>query len=147
MRRYYSGLLLSTCFLLLAIGWTGCDTNEPEAEVIIEDITTGTGQAAEAGMRLRVAYRGRLENDLIFDESDSFSFTLGDSRLIAGWNRGIEGMQVGGTRQITIPPELAYGSQGAGCTATSCTVPPNSTISFIIDLLDLCDPEVAESCF
>lgn len=147
MRRFYAGLLLFTCLLLIAIAGSGCDTNEPEAEVVIEDITLGTGQAAEAGMRLRVAYQGRLENDLIFDESDSFSFTLGDSRLIAGWNRGIEGMQVGGTRQITIPPELAYGSQGAGCTATSCAVPPNSTISFIIDLLDLCDPEVEASCF
>jgi peptidylprolyl isomerase len=103
----------------------------------IKDLVTGTGPAAQAGDVLRVDYRGTLLDDptLVFDESygrvTPFAMTLGAGQVIAGWDNGLLGMQAGGKRQLTIPPELAYGNQAVG------KIPANAALVFEIRLLDV----------
>lgn len=105
------------------------------AELNIKDIVVGTGTAAANGDTLSVLYTGKLDNGTVFDASSlhgnqPFSFVLGAGQVIRGWDLGLLGMKVGGTRDITIPPDLGYGSQGAGS-----TIPPNSTLHFTVQLL------------
>lgn len=99
----------------------------------VEDIVIGTGQEAVTGSNLTVNYRGTLLNGAQFDSSydrgQPFTFVVGAGQVIAGWDQGLVGMKVGGKRRLTIPPELGYGSQGAG------TIPPNSTLVFEVELL------------
>ena len=103
-----------------------------------EDTAAGSGKAAEAGRPVSVHYTGWLyENDQAgrkFDSSkdrgDPFDFALGDGEVIPGWDEGVQGMKVGGTRLLTIPPELGYGSRGAGG-----VIPPNATLVFEVELL------------
>ena len=109
------------------------------ADLQIETLTTGDGAVAEAGMRASVHYEGRLENGEVFDASrprgQAFSFTIGAGQVIRGWEQGVEGMKVGETRRLTIPPELGYGAAGAGG-----VIPPNATLVFEIELLDVSVP-------
>ena len=105
----------------------------PAPEVKIEDIRAGTGLAAAVGMSLTVNYTGTLENGNVFDTSIGnrpFTFVLGVGEVIAGWDRGLVGMKVGGLRKLTIPSELGYGPQG------SDPIPPNATLIFEVELLD-----------
>ena len=106
------------------------------ADLQIETLTTGDGAVAETGMRASVHYEGRLENGEVFDASrprgQAFSFTIGAGQVIRGWEQGVEGMKVGETRRLTIPPELGYGEAGAGG-----VIPPNATLVFEIELLDV----------
>lgn len=106
------------------------------AELEIETLAEGSGEAAEAGKRVSVHYEGRLENGEVFDSSrprgQAFSFTLGEGRVISGWEQGVAGMKAGETRRLTIPPELGYGSAGAGG-----AIPPNATLIFEVELLDV----------
>ena len=109
------------------------------ADLQIETLTTGDGAVAEAGMRASVHYEGRLEDGEVFDASrprgQAFSFTIGAGQVIRGWEQGVEGMKVGETRRLTIPPELGYGEAGAGG-----VIPPNATLVFEIELLDVSVP-------
>ena len=109
------------------------------ADLQIETLTTGDGAVAEAGMRASVHYEGRLENGEVFDASrprgQAFSFTIGAGQVIRGWEQGVEGMNVGETRRLTIPPELGYGEAGAGG-----VLPPNAPLVFEIELLDVSVP-------
>ena len=109
------------------------------ADLQIETLTTGNGAVAEAGMRASVHYEGRLEDGEVFDASrprgQAFSFTIGAGQVIRGWEQGVEGMKVGETRRLTIPPELGYGAAGAGG-----VIPPNATLVFEIELLDVSVP-------
>lgn len=109
------------------------------ADLQIETLTTGDGAVAEAGMRASVHYEGRLEDGEVFDASrprgQAFSFTIGAGQVIRGWEQGVEGMKVGETRRLTIPPELGYGAAGAGG-----VIPPNATLVFEIELLDVSVP-------
>lgn len=97
------------------------------------DEIVGGGAEAAAGKKVTVNYVGTLTDGTKFDSSyDSgrpFSFTLGAGQVIPGWEQGVTGMKVGGKRKLVIPPELGYGSQGAG------SIPPNSTLIFEIELL------------
>jgi FKBP-type peptidyl-prolyl cis-trans isomerase len=102
----------------------------------IVDTTVGTGTAAAAGDVLSVLYTGKLDDGTVFDASSlhgnqPFSFTLGVGNVIEGWDLGLVGMKVGGTRELTIPPELGYGSSGQG------PIPPNATLHFTVQLLSV----------
>lgn len=99
-----------------------------------QDLEPGTGDKAEAGMKVSVHYSGWLENGSKFDSSldrnEPFSFVLGKGQVIRGWDEGVAGMLVGGKRRLSIPPQLGYGSRGAGG-----VIPPNATLIFEVELL------------
>ena len=101
-----------------------------------EDTKVGTGPEAKAGQTAVVHYTGWLTNGTKFDSSKDrgqpFTFPLGGGRVIKGWDEGVQGMKVGGTRKLTIPSNLGYGAQGAGG-----VIPPNATLVFEVDLLEL----------
>jgi FKBP-type peptidyl-prolyl cis-trans isomerase FkpA len=102
-----------------------------------EDLTVGDGLAAKgAGQTVIVHYTGWLEDGSRFDSSqdrsEPFSFPLDVGFVIPGWDEGVKGMQVGGKRRLTIPPELGYGASGAGG-----IIPPNATLVFEIELLEI----------
>lgn len=108
--------------------------------LIFEDTILGSGATATAGQNVTVHYTGWLyQNDqqgAKFDSSkdrrDPFVFRLGSGMVIKGWDEGVAGMQVGGTRTLIIPPELGYGARGAGG-----VIPPNATLKFEVELLSL----------
>ena len=101
-----------------------------------EDTVMGDGDTAEAGQFVTVHYTGWLENGDKFDSSkdrnDPFQFKLGAGQVIRGWDEGVAGMKIGGTRKLTIPAELGYGARGAGG-----VIPPNATLIFEVELLGL----------
>jgi FKBP-type peptidyl-prolyl cis-trans isomerase FkpA len=101
-----------------------------------EDLVEGTGETAQAGQMVTVHYTGWLENGSKFDSSkdrnDPFRFKLGAGQVIRGWDEGVAGMKIGGTRKLTIPANLGYGSRGAGG-----VIPPNATLIFDVELLAL----------
>jgi peptidylprolyl isomerase len=98
------------------------------------DEVVGTGDEARAGSRVSVHYTGTLESGRKFDSSrdrgQPFEFDLGAGRVIRGWDEGVAGMRVGGKRRLVIPPELGYGSRGAGN-----VIPPGATLVFEVELL------------
>jgi len=102
----------------------------------IEDIKVGEGSEVIEGNEVSVHYTGTLTDGKKFDSSldrgQSFSFTVGERQVIEGWDKGLLGMKVGGKRKLTIPPEMGYGAQGAGG-----DIPPNSTLVFEIELLEI----------
>ncbi len=106
------------------------------SELRVETLVEGTGIQATENMKVTVHYEGRLEDGTIFDASKPrgrpFSFTIGAGQVIEGWELGVTGMKVGGQRRLTIPPNLAYGKNGAGD-----VIPPNATIVFEIELLSV----------
>ena len=108
-----------------------------------EDTIPGTGDEAKAGNRVRVHYTGWLyyptapksrgkKFDSSKDRGQPFSFGLGGGEVIRGWDEGVQGMKVGGTRVLTIPPEMGYGARGAGG-----VIPPNATLVFEVELLGI----------
>ena len=97
------------------------------------DLEIGSGEEARSGQNVKVHYTGRLENGTQFDSSRGrgpFEFTLGVGMVIRGWDEGVSGMKVGGKRKLVIPPDLGYGSRGAGG-----VIPPNATLIFEVELL------------
>ena len=102
----------------------------------VEILQQGSGEGAKSGDIVTVNYVGTLQNGTKFDSSidrgQPFQFTLGKNSVIQGWELGVLGMKKGEKRKLTIPPELAYGSQGAGG-----IIPPNSTLTFEIELLSI----------
>ncbi len=107
----------------------------PPADLVIEDITVGDGPEAVSGNTVQVHYVGVAhssgeEFDSSYDRGQPLPFRLGAGQVISGWDRGVAGMKVGGRRKLTIPPQLAYGSRGAGG-----VIGPNETLIFVCDLV------------
>jgi len=100
------------------------------------DIVVGSGATAAPGNVVKVHYTGWLTTGEKFDSSrdrgQPFTFPLGGGQVIKGWDEGVAGMKVGGQRQLRIPPELGYGASGAGG-----VIPPNATLIFDVELLDV----------
>ena len=136
----------SICCILasaLVVAVAGCSSSSTSptssAPYSQTDLTVGTGATAAAGNRVTVSYTGWLYDSTQpngkgkqFETNPSFSFLLGTGAVIKGWDQGVVGMKVGGQRRLVIPPELAYGSSGAGN-----SIPPNATILFEITLLSV----------
>jgi len=110
---------------------------EPPAGLEIKEIWEGDGPAAKAGDHVQVHYVGVAystgeEFDASWDRGEPLSFRLGAGQVIAGWDQGVQGMKVGGRRQLTIPPGLAYGDRGAGN-----AIAPGETLIFVCDLVSV----------
>ena len=108
---------------------------EPPAELEITDIWEGQGPVASAGDRVTVHYVGVAhstgeEFDASWDRGEPLSFQLGAGQVIAAGDQGVQGMKVGGRRQLVIPPGLAYGDRGAGN-----IIAPGETLIFVCDLV------------
>jgi FKBP-type peptidyl-prolyl cis-trans isomerase FkpA len=100
------------------------------------DDQVGSGAEAQAGKTVSVHYTGWLTDGTKFDSSKDrgqpFSFPLGAGRVIKGWDEGVAGMKVGGKRTLVIPPDLGYGARGA-----PGAIPPNATLKFEVELLEV----------
>ena len=145
MTRLWFGLLLAACV-------AGCGGTETEnmaqgqstiTELQKAEVRPGTGAEAAAGQRVTVHYTGWLYDDskddkkgAKFDSSrdrnEPFAFRLGAGEVITGWDQGVAGMKIGGQRTLTIPPGMGYGARGAGG-----VIPPNATLVFDVELLDV----------
>jgi FKBP-type peptidyl-prolyl cis-trans isomerase FkpA len=105
-----------------------------------EDVKVGTGAEAKAGQNVSVHYTGWLwvdnkrgsKFDSSKDRGEPFGFPLGGGRVIKGWDEGVQGMKIGGTRVLTIPPSIGYGDRGAGN-----VIPPGATLQFEVELLGI----------
>jgi peptidylprolyl isomerase len=109
----------------------------PPTDLEITDLTEGEGEQATPGRTavvhyVGVAYSTGEEFDASWNRGEPFAFPLGAGQVIAGWDRGVQGMKVGGRRRLVIPAELGYGDRGAGG-----AIAPGETLIFVVDLLDL----------
>ena len=107
----------------------------PPKELVVEDLEPGDGDEAKAGDQISVQYVGVAyetgeEFDASYDRGEPFELELGAGAVIPGWDQGIEGMKVGGRRQLTIPPDLAYGAEGS-----PPAIKGGETLIFVVDLL------------
>ncbi|HEY5618875.1 MAG TPA: FKBP-type peptidyl-prolyl cis-trans isomerase [Vicinamibacterales bacterium] len=141
MRRYPVIFPIAAVLLVTACGGT-TETNSV-TQLIRQDDRVGTGAEAQSGRVVTVHYTGWLYDaarpdrkgaqfDSSRDRNEPFSFNLGAGEVIRGWDEGVAGMKVGGRRMLTIPPEMGYGARGAGG-----VIPPNATLLFDVELLDV----------
>jgi FKBP-type peptidyl-prolyl cis-trans isomerase FkpA len=135
--------------LALLVSAYGCGSESENmglskiTELVMNDDVAGSGNEAAAGRQVTVHYTGWLYDqaradhkgkkfDSSRDHGEPFAFRLGAGQVIRGWDQGVAGMKVGGKRTLTIPPQLGYGSRGAGD-----DIPPNATLLFEVELLDV----------
>ena len=109
----------------------------PPADLVITDLVQGDGPEATAGNVVEVHYVGVAhdsgeEFDASYNRGEPLQFRLGVGQVISGWDTGVQGMKVGGRRQLVIPPHLGYGDRGAGG-----VIAPGETLIFVVDLLDV----------
>ena len=132
-------LLAVASILALTVIMASC-SGKPPSELKTNDITSGTGAQAVKGSKVTVHYTGWLYTDghrgkkfdSSLDSGQPFTFTLGAGEVIEGWDRGVEGMRVGGKRELIIPSRLGYGKAGA-----PPEIPPDATLNFEVQLLDV----------
>ncbi len=108
---------------------------EPPTDLVVTDVTVGDGAEASAGSTVSVHYVGVAhssgeEFDASYNRGAPLQFKLGVGQVIQGWDTGVQGMKVGGRRQLVIPPQLGYGDRGAGG-----VIKPGETLIFVVDLL------------
>jgi peptidylprolyl isomerase len=108
---------------------------EPPADLVVTDLVEGDGDEAVSGRTVEVHYVGVThdsgeEFDASYNRGEPLRFRLGVGQVIDGWDTGVQGMKVGGRRQLVIPPHLAYGDRGAGG-----VIGPGATLVFVVDLL------------
>ena len=148
LTRVANQLRTRTIILVIAALIAGCASQEDTGlsnitELIKKDDVTGSGNQAAAGRRVTVHYTGWLYDqgkadhkgrkfDSSRDRGDPFTFRLGAGEVIRGWDEGVAGMKVGGRRTLTIPPDDGYGAQGS-----PPVIPPNATLVFDVELLDV----------
>ena len=147
MTKAFTPKLAAALTVMACVGFmTGCPKKQPEgtAEGVTEmtdglksqDLKVGNGTEAVSGKTVSVHYTGWLTDGKKFDSSvdrgQPFKFRLGAGQVIRGWDQGVAGMKVGGKRKLTIPPNLGYGARGAGN-----VIPPNSTLVFEVELLEV----------
>jgi FKBP-type peptidyl-prolyl cis-trans isomerase FkpA len=117
-------------------GATMADYRGDVKELKIEDTVVGTGPEVKAGDTIEVHYTGKLLDGKVFDSSiprgQTASFGIGIGQVIEGWDKGLIGMKVGGTRVLTIPPEMGYGARGAGA-----SIPPDASLIFEVQLVSI----------
>ncbi len=107
------------------------------SQLVIKEIIKGTGPVVKAGDHVQVHYVGVLYSsgkkfESSFSRHEPLAFTLGEGRVIPGWEKGFVGMRLYGRRELIIPPSLAYGTQGS-----EPTIPPNETLVFVVDLVHI----------
>jgi len=132
--------------LALAVGAAGCDfgsvtpTAPDQTQIVYSqtDLTVGTGAEATVGKTVTVQYGGWLYSDTAADHkgkqfgSEQFSYTVGATNIIKGFDQGVTGMKAGGQRRLVVPPTLAYGSTGNGS-----TIPANAALVFDVTLVSV----------
>ena len=136
MLRRSLALLCSLCLLVAAVIAQSKMTTKPSG-LKYADLSVGKGQEAKAGDTVKVDYTGWLYQkgargakfDSSKDRDKPFIFTIGEGKVIKGWEEGVKGMKVGGKRELIIPPSIGYGARGFG------PIPPNATLNFEIELL------------
>jgi FKBP-type peptidyl-prolyl cis-trans isomerase FkpA len=142
--RIYSFLCIAALTLAVSTGCAGSEGDMADSGITTlqsQDVTPGTGAEATKGQTVRVHYTGWLYDaaagdkrgrkfDSSKDRNEPFEFRLGAGEVITGWDEGVAGMKVGGTRILTIPPAMGYGATGAGG-----VIPPNATLLFEVELL------------
>ena len=141
MQKRMLNITMTGVMLIAFLAVFGCNEEKNEVKMksglIIVDKVVGDGVEAEKFDILTVNYTGKLEDGTVFDSSknpgrDPFRFTVGLGQVIQGWEEGFVGMKIGGTRTLTIPPEMGYGARGAGD-----VIPPNATLIFEVELLEV----------
>ena len=136
MLRRSLALLCSLCLLPAAVIAQSKMTTKPSG-LKYADLSVGKGQETKAGDTVKVDYTGWLYQkgtrgakfDSSKDRDKPFIFTIGEGKVIKGWEEGVKGMKVGGKRELIIPPSIGYGARGFG------PIPPNATLNFEIELL------------
>jgi len=141
MQKIMIFFIMTGIMLMAFLAVFACNEEKNEVKMksglIIVDNVIGEGLEAEKFDILTVNYTGKLEDGTVFDSSknpgrDPFRFTVGAGQVIQGWEEGFIGMKIGGTRTLTIPSEMGYGARGAGD-----LIPPNATLIFDIELLEV----------
>jgi FKBP-type peptidyl-prolyl cis-trans isomerase len=135
-----TGIVPTTALLAPAAAQTAGKSMKTASGLEISDAVVGTGASPATGQTCVMHYTGWLyENgaktkkfDSSVDRGSPFSFKIGVSQVIGGWDEGVASMKVGGKRTLIIPPELGYGARGAGG-----VIPPNATLIFDVELLDV----------
>ena len=125
---------ISTVTFASSLGITLSAMTKTASGLYYQDTPAGTGAAAASGNHVTVNYTGYLTNGTSFDTSigkSPFGFTLGQNQVIAGWEEGVAGMKVGGTRKLVVPPSLGYGASSVGA------IPANSILVFTIQLISV----------